>query len=266
MILSKKELRKTQYDFNSNTNRLLQADFSEYTSVLKKYIDFLRKTDVIYSYITDCGKPDVDPKPAVDQVISSHGEKLFITGDNDIEEIRNVFAVLAYLADNDIEIYYAATLSYTHGSKHFQDGIKAFNERFVMVLVRHLDRYLTKLGIEMGLDENVKYDVSVNNGIVNVASDGGTINATNTINNGIDQEELSSLIEAVKQSAAEIDQGEYEKINDSLELIKEELAKASPRKSGVKLALSVLKGIKGSTELMAAVATLVQFITSIFPQ
>ena len=226
MILSKKELRKTQYDFNSNTNRLLQADFSEYTSVLKKYIDFLRKTDVIYSYITDCGKPDIDPKSAVDQVRSSYGEKLFITGDNDTEEIRNVFAVLAYLADNDIEIYYAATLSYTHGSKHFQDGIKAFNERFVMVLVRHLDRYLTKLGIEMGLDENVKYDISVKNGIVNVASDGGTINATNTINNGIDQEKLNFLIEAVKQSAAEIDQGEFEIINESLGLIKEELAKA----------------------------------------
>ena len=118
----------------------------------------------------------------------------------------------------------------------------------------------------MGLDENVKYDISVKNGIVNVASDGGTINATNTINNGIDQEKLNSLIEAVKQSAAEIDQGEFEIINESLGLIKEELAKASPRKSGVKLALSVLKGIKGSTELMAAVATLVQFITSIFPQ
>lgn len=39
MILSKKELRKTQYDFNSNTNRLLQVDFSEYTSVLKFYFE-----------------------------------------------------------------------------------------------------------------------------------------------------------------------------------------------------------------------------------
>ena len=43
MILNKNELKKIQYDYNSNTNRLLQADFSEYTSILKKYIHFFKK-------------------------------------------------------------------------------------------------------------------------------------------------------------------------------------------------------------------------------
>ena len=54
---------------------------------------------------------------------------------------------------------------------------------------------------------------------------------------------------------------EVENINNSLEVIKEELVKNSPRKSGIKLALGVLKGIKGSTEFMAAVAALVQFVS-----
>lgn len=265
MILSKKELRKIQYDYNSNTNRLLQADFSEYTSVLKKYINFLRNTNIIYSYIADCGEPDYDPESAVKEVMSSSGSKLFITGDDDEEEVRNVFSVLAYIADNDIDIHYAVTLSYSHGSKHFQDGIKAFNDRFVMVLVRHLDQYLTKLGIDMGVDENVKYNISVKNGMVNVASGDATIKAQNTINNGIDQEKLNSLIEKVQQTGSNMDQEEIKKINESLEVIKEEMTKTSPHKSGVKLALGVLKGIKGSTEFMAAVATLAQFISPMLP-
>lgn len=129
-----------------------------------------------------------------------------------------------------------------------------------MVLVRHIDQYLTKMGIEMGLDESVNYNISIKNGMVNVASDNATINANNTVSDGID-EELFSLIEKVRQSGSCMGKEEVENINNSLEVIKEELVKNSPRKSGIKLALGVLKGIKGSTEFMAAVAALVQFVS-----
>ena len=41
------------------------------------------------------------------------------------------------------------------------DGV---NERFVMVLIRHVESYLTKVGIDMGIDEKNIYNVTVQNG------------------------------------------------------------------------------------------------------
>jgi F0F1-type ATP synthase epsilon subunit len=265
MILNKKELKEVQYDFNSNTNRLLQADFSEYTSELKKYIRFLRNTEIIYSYISDCGEPDYDPETEVKEMRQSYGHIIFSTGDTDEEEVRNVFSVLAYIADNNIEIYDAVTFAYCHGSRHFQDGIKGFNERFVMILVRHIDKYLTKLGIEMGLDENAKYIISVDKGMVNVASENATINADNIVNSPIDEKKLAELLDQVRQTSPTVNPEEIEKINESLEVIKDELAKAQPKKTVVKLALGVLQGIKGSTEFLAAVATLATYVFPLIP-
>mgnify|MGYP007060800760 FL=1 len=41
------------------------------------------------------------------------------------------------------------------------DGVK---ERFVMVLIRQVESYLTKVGIDMGIDEKNIYNVTVQNG------------------------------------------------------------------------------------------------------
>ena len=38
MNLNKKDLRKIMYDFNSISNRLMQADFHDYNSILKKFL------------------------------------------------------------------------------------------------------------------------------------------------------------------------------------------------------------------------------------
>ena len=55
MKLSKNELRKIQYDFNSYSNRLLQADYMDYTGVLGKFLRYLDSTPIILDYIMDCG-------------------------------------------------------------------------------------------------------------------------------------------------------------------------------------------------------------------
>ena len=47
-------------------------------------------------------------------------------------------------------------MGYSSSSK-WQDKIKGFNERFVMVLIRHVESYLTKVGIDMGIDEKNIY-------------------------------------------------------------------------------------------------------------
>ena len=132
------------------------------------------------------------------EIKSSYGDLIFALGDTTEEEVRNVFAILDYISSNKVEIYYSVAQGYS-SSRNYQDKIKGFNDRVVMVLIRHIESYLTKIGIDMGLDEKITYTISVNNGQVNIANDNATINATNTV--GSDMSQLSELIKNIKDSS-----------------------------------------------------------------
>ena len=43
MNLNRIELKKIMYDYNCISNRLLQANFEDYNSVLKKFLNFIAK-------------------------------------------------------------------------------------------------------------------------------------------------------------------------------------------------------------------------------
>ena len=78
-----------------------------------------------------------------------------------------------------------------------------------MVLIRHIECYLTKIGIDMGLDEKAFYSITVENGQVNISNDNSTINATNTVN-GIDVANVSELIQVVRNSADSLSEDDEE--------------------------------------------------------
>lgn len=257
MKLNRKELRKIQYDFNSFANRLLQADFQDYTGVLGKFLNYIDSTPIIIDFIKDCGECDWDLASEVNDVQSSYGGMIFGTGDTEEEEIRNVYAVLHYLADNNNSVYRGVAMGYSH-SKNYQDKIKGFNDRFVMVLIRHIERYLTKVGIDMGVDEKIVYNVTVEKGQAIIATDGSTVNATNQV--GTDGDELAKLIAAVQAAAGSLAAEDKEAVTESLEVIAAEAPAEKPKKSMLRTALTTLNAIKGIAEFGAAVAALAQFI------
>lgn len=261
MRLNRRDLRKIQYDFNSFSNRLLQADFQDYTDVLGKFLDFINSTPIISDYIADCGQCEWDLEDEVKQVQSSCGGLFFSTGDTEKEEIRNVYAVLKYIVDNRIEIHYDLALGYSSSNK-FQDKVKGFNERFVMVLIRHIERYLTKVGIDMGLDEKVVYNVTVQNGQAIIANDNA--NVTATANVGLHTDELKQLIDVVRASAATFEAEEKETVFDSLEVIEAEATAEKPKKGMLKMAIAALNNVKDTVKCVAefgtAVTALAQFV------
>jgi hypothetical protein len=178
-------------------------------------------------------------------------------GDTDEEEIRNVFAILNYIAENNIEIHLGVAFGYS-SSKKYQDKIKGFNDRVVMVLIHHIERYLTKIGIDMGVDEKIIYSITVQNGQVNIANDNASISATNTV--GIDTTQLEKLIQAVRKTADGLSNEDAEILNSNLEVIEEEIKSENPRKGFIKTAVSGLKMLKGTAEFAAAITALIQFI------
>ena len=260
MNLNRAELRKIIYDFNSISNRLLQADFQDYSSVLSKFIAFIRGNELINDFIVDCGECEQDLEKEFQEIRASYGRCIFSVGDSDEEEVRDVYAILSHIVDNKLEIHYQIAMGYSHDTK-YQSKIKGFNDRVVMILIRHIERYLTKIGIDMGIDEKTTYEITVHQGQVNIASGNSTINATN--NFGFDATRFAELIRAVKDNSAELVGEDKEMLDSNLEVLQEEMKSSAPRKGFIKTALAWLKGLKCSVELAAAVAALVEFVSGV---
>ena len=258
MKLNRKELRIIQYDFNSYSNRLLQADYDDYADVLRKFVNSIDNIPIISDYIHDCGSCDWDLENEIKEVQGSYGRLIFSLGKTESEEIRNVYAVLKYLAENNSSVYRGVAMGYSSSSK-WQDKIKGFNDRFVMVLIRHVERYLTKIGIDMGIDEKIIYNVTVQNGQAIIANDNSSV--TSTINIGATTNTIEQLISAVRTRLDTLTSEEdKETASESLEVIEAEVAAEKPKKSMIKTAIASLQAVKGTVEFASAVAALIQFV------
>ena len=258
MKLNRKELRIIQYDFNSYSNRLLQADYDDYADVLRKFVNYIDNIPIISDYIHDCGSCDWDLENEIKEVQGSYGRLIFSLGKTESEEIRNVYAVLKYLAKNNSSVYRGVAMGYSSSSK-WQDKIKGFNDRFVMVLIRHVERYLTKIGIDMGIDEKIIYNVTVQNGQAIIANDYSSV--TSTINIGATTNTIEQLISAVRTRLDTLTSEEdKETASESLEVIEAEVAAEKPKKSMIKTAIASLQAVKGTVEFASAVAALIQFV------
>lgn len=260
MKLNRCDLKKIIYEFNSVSNRLMQAYFQDYVDVCTKYVLFIKSTPLIYDYVRDCGPCEQNMENEFREVSQSYGRCIFSLGDTVEEEIRNVFAILEYIAEKKISIHYGIAAGYST-SRNYQDCVKGFNDRVAMVFIRHIESYLTKIGIDMGLDDKIVYSISVNHGQVNIANDNASISATNTV--GVDFEQLEALINRVKDEATGISSEDSETLDDSLQVIEEQAKSGKPKKSLLRMAVTGLKAIKGTAEFAAAVATLIQFVQSI---
>jgi hypothetical protein len=243
------------YDFNSISNRLMKTNYQDFDGVLKKFLVFLSNNDVIREYLDDCGKPSLDVAAEVNEVYQSY-DSIFSTGETNSEENANIFAILKYLSKNNINIQNIAN-AYGSSTK-YDDVVKGFNERFILILIRNIEGYLTKIGIDMGIDETIKYNITVNNGQVNLASDNAIINAT--VNNGVNQIELEGLLnKIIYESKTVLSDGDRTTVQETIEFIKQELIQEKPRKALLRGMLTTLQGIKGTAEFFAAVTTLIQF-------
>ena len=261
MNLNRSELRKILYDFNSYSNRLLQANCEDYIDVLGKFLKYIDATPIINDYINGYGRCALNLETEVQKVKSSYGRCVFSVGDTVEEEVPSVYTVLRYLVDNNISVRSTIFLGYS-SSKQYQDKIKGFNERFVMVLIRHVEGYLTKVGIDMGIDEKNTYNVTVQNGQAIIANDNSTVNSTAYF--GMNADELRKMISDVREAANSLESTEdKETTAESLEVIETEVVAEKPKKSMIKTAIAGLKAIKGTAEFGSAVAVLIQFIETI---
>lgn len=262
-MMNRIELKKVLNRYNSICNRLLQSDPDDYIKDLKRFITFLDSTDVIGEYIKLCGESELDMEGEFNQVLNSHGEFTFSTGDTDEEEVRNVYATFKYLSQNYDEVPLSLYYTYRNGSSHYSDMLKEFNSRFTMVLIRHIENYLKEVGIEMGLDENVTYNINGN--MVNIANDNANINATQN-NNGINADELKSLIAAMRENLeSTLSEEDKEEATECINTIEAELLSPQPNEAAVKDKFKLLKRIDTSAKFLSTCCSLLTFADKIYP-
>ena len=243
MDLNKKELKKIMHSFNSISSRMMRVNFDEYIIVLKKFIDYIDNNPIIIEYINQGNVNDYDAAADWELVVNKGGY-VFDFGPSVEEESFQIYSILKHIEKNIKGPAYAFHNIYRKSK--WQDNVKEFNDRVLLVLINNINDYLTGVGIDMGLDENVVWNVS--GGQVNYARDNAIINAEQNI--GVSTDELGRIIDDIVSNLSEVGKDDAETIMDSIEMIRDEMMKPEPKgkiiSNGIKLLapmISIANGI-----------------------
>ena len=260
MEVSKIELKILIKEFLTASNRVLRAGFEIYPSELSKFIRFIDNHELISSYVKSCGEPEYNVQEEVEAVDSSYGNSIFSLGSTEEKEVANIYAVTKYLAENNYGGNSFVFFGYSSSNK-FQDRVNGFGDEFIRILINHIENYLTRISMQMGLDDNTVVNVSIKNSNltnaqVNVDSDGNSI-VTNT--NICDVEQLNKLISDLTNASSNLNNDDKQSVEECVEFI-ETISEEKPNKSIIKMALKTLKGIVGTTEFLAATTAIIQFV------
>lgn len=131
-------------------------------------------------------------------------------------------------------------------------------------LVSRIEEIIRGSKMDKEKQNDNRVTISVTGGIaqINTAFDNAEIKANQHI--GYNEMELANLISAVRDAIpTDISNNEIEAINESVDVIEDEVKSAKPRKGFIKTALTGLKAIKGTAEFSAAVAALIQFVQTL---
>ncbi len=258
MELNRKELKKISHDFNSISSRMMRVAFDEYNMVLKKFIDYIDNNEIIKNYINLGYTPEFDVEKEWNLVVHKEGY-MFDFGPSTEQESYQIYTVLRYILDN-IKAPHFSFLS-IYGESKWQDNVEEFNSRVLLVLIGNIEDYLTKVGIDMGLDENIVWNV--NGGQVNVASGNATINATQ--NNGVNGKELDDIIKGIIENLTDLKKEDADEIVDVIEMAREELTKPEPKVSRLRNCLALIAPMftiaNGIPTLAANLQKLQEFIS-----
>ena len=255
MNIDKKQLKILSLEFRTIANRLITCHWQTGMDLLKKFMLFVDSNEIIRDYVQSYVNADdfkdytYDPNCVYTSM-----------GDTKQEEISFTYQFLKYVVNSGKpDIYPSFAWRY---AKEPNDAVKEFCNRIVLPFVNYIEGYLTEIGIKMGYDENTQFSINVTGGNpqLNIASGNGVITATQ--NNGIDINQLESIIEEIKNIASSENFGKdkIEEISESLDTIKAELTSLQPKKGLLRTTLRGLQAISGSVQFIASVATLSQLV------
>lgn len=263
MNIDKKELKQTSYEFRSKSSRLLSSNYDSFTRDLDRFINFVESEELIYNFIRSFAIDNFNIEDRIQEDIDNNNK--FNIGHTEEEEIYTIYYFLKYCIKIS-GIPFSLLIKYSNGSKRYDDMIKNFNDEVSLIFINHIEDYLNKIKMEMGYDEEVKYNIHMgNNGQVNISEDKSTINAIQN-NNSNELEELSKEIKNILKDI-DLDKEIKENIEDNIEVLEYELLEEKPRKGFIRTAIDGLENslpnIKDHIELTANITSIIGFAMSV---
>lgn len=257
-LYNKKELKKQSRDFRVISSRVLTRDFQMFGDNLKRLINYIDNNEIIKKYIDSCRSENDNFKieEDVNQVCEIY-DCIFDTYIEEKQEVSYIYQILKYIVETNKDCR-AYTMSYSY-SKKYQDKLKGFCDNVVEPFINHIDSNYERIFIEMGFDEETKFEIINNGGQVNLVKDNGVLNAIQLNNSKLD-----NLVQNIKGKINEIEDDEVKnEIIDNIEGIQEELKKADIKKGRIKSFISALKDkssiLKSTIEVGAAITELITF-------
>lgn len=259
------ELKQVIYDYHCQASRLMRATPDSFKVDLMKFLGYIENTSIINDYVQRCVSNDLpegyDADAELDEVQNDSHAKFGPFGGSDEEEVAEIYLILCAMRKQGVTGQSMVFYSYSGGSKKFRDWLKGFLDSVAYILVEHIDGFLTKAGIAMGIDETPSQQFHISgsrNTQINAASFGSSVTATQ--NNGLDIEALEPLLVELVSASEGMSGDEREVILDGVQALREEFSTGSPKKSVVKTALRTFSGINGGVQFGAAVSQVASFL------
>lgn len=265
-MTDKTSFKKTLYLFNHEASVLIRSNWEESPMPFKRFLDRIEGEAAIREYLDDCvanHTPEgFDATEDVKAVAKDFGTTFVNFSTIPEEESAEVYLILKAAIAQNIQGHSNFYFGFAHGNK-YADMYKGFLDKVVRRLIANITEHLTMIGIEMGLDtsDSITNNIgSVQNLQMNQATGSSTISVTQ--NNGINEAQLSDLLNAILTAAEdEIDDEEsIEDVRDSVEIVRVQMESGEPKRGVLKGALSVMRGVNGGVQFAAALAQIIEFI------
>jgi hypothetical protein len=290
--ITKKDLKMLSVRFRTVASRLLKTSYDEGMSNLKRFITFIESDLIIYDFIQKQQFKIFDIESIFAGYHYQYWGRYPIPNESEKDEIAFTYQLLKYGLKNCNDDYHGyAWLAKPYQTKSSQEGIDLFNKNVVQPFVHYIENHLTQLQVDMGEDEQAKIHIQVygnNLGDIMPSADnqsksvnysfgnskwgggfaaeggtqyGGTLNDfSQNISQNID--EITSLIQSLRNTAQEFPTEEREQALVHLEDLEEDIHQPEKRKPNrVKTRLTALLAI--AIGVGGAVATATDFTNNI---
>lgn len=266
----KTNLKRTLFVFHTEANRLLQSEYDDSPLPFQRFLEQIESDSTVRAYLDDCVKHHIpDGFSAEEQCSAAVSDCGFVFGPfstDPEEESAQVYLILKELVAQNVQGHSMLFYSYCTGSRKYQDKYRGFLNSVARRLIDNIERHLSIIGIDSGLDDSGdtitnNFNGPVGSAQINQPTGRAVVNATQ--NNGIDALELNRLLDSVlNASRNELKDDEVlEDIKDNLESIREQMTSEKPKRGIIKGAVSFLRGIHSGVQFSAALAGLVDFLS-----
>ncbi len=261
MEINKVALKIIMSKFNSVSNRLLQSSYGNYLDDLRRFCNYIESNELIMEYISSCGGYNVEMESLFDECLHQGGKIQFSL--NEDVETSEIYSYIKIICNRDYDRFPLGIITPYSSSNKFAEMLKEFNHCVVLAFINHISDYLKKVGIEMGMDDNVTYNIHGQQ--VNIANDSANITAVQN-NNGINTEELHKLIDTMKAALdPNLSPEDRADAEESIGIIESELKTGNPDEQKVKSQFKLLKRLDVGVKFASACCSLLTFADKVFP-